>query len=153
LSPQGWPRERRLHPGWSLWPGWWPCVAVILQPLDRDYRHVVGPGFECLSPFCVDPLDRASLRRASSDSALAPASGHLHLDTLVPASWRMGPSRPHHHLQHHGDDPTLVRLGGRLWCVLPHHLQQGHIIPLIPPPSLPSLLDRRWKRLLCRSPQ
>jgi hypothetical protein len=128
---QGRARERWLHPRWSLQPRWRLGVAVILQPLDWDHRHVVGPDSECLPPSCAGPPDRASLRRAPSNSTPAPASEDLHLDTLVPAGWRVGPSCPH------------CRLGAPLWCVLPQHLQHGHVIPLIPPQSL---LDHRWKR-------
>jgi hypothetical protein len=77
--PQGRLRERRLHSRWR------PGVTIILQPLDRDHRHVAGPGPERL-PSYASPPDSASIRRASDDSAsaLAPASGDTHPDTLVP---------------------------------------------------------------------
>jgi hypothetical protein len=72
-------------------------VTVILQHLDRDHRHVAGPGPECLPPSYAGPPDRASLQRApdDSDSAPAPATGDPHSD-----SWRVGPSCPCRRLQH-----------------------------------------------------
>jgi hypothetical protein len=110
--PQGWPREQRLHSGWR------PGVTIILQPLDRNHRHVAGPGPERL-PSYANPPNSASLRRASDDSTSdpAPASRDTHPDTLVPTSWRVGPILPRCRLQHHGND-TPLQLGGRLRCVL-----------------------------------
>jgi hypothetical protein len=37
------PSQGRLHPRWSLRPGWRPSVAIILQPPNRNHLHVVGP--------------------------------------------------------------------------------------------------------------
>jgi hypothetical protein len=84
--PQGQQRGWRLHLRWSPRLGWWLDVA--------------GPGPECLPSFVVGPSDSASLWRAFDASLrcatddfgsnLAPTPGDPHLDTLVPASWRMG---------------------------------------------------------------
>jgi len=114
--PQGRPWERRLLSWWSLRPGWRPRVAVILQPLDRDHRHVAGPGTECLPSLGTGAPHCTSLRHASDaslqcasrapGSASAPAPGAPPLDALVPAGWRLGQRLPRCCLQHHGDDPT-----------------------------------------------
>jgi hypothetical protein len=94
-------------------------VAIVLQPLDRDHRHVAGLGTEYLpSPDAGSP-DCASLQCASdtslwrvcnatnsaSGSAPAPAPRHPRLDDLVLAGWRLGQRLPRRSLQHHGDDP------------------------------------------------
>jgi hypothetical protein len=85
---------------------------------------MAGPGPECLPSFVVGPSDSASLRRASDASlrcatddfgfTLAPTPEDPHLDTLVLARWRMVLCLSCRRLQHHGDDPTPLRLGGRL---------------------------------------
>jgi hypothetical protein len=88
-------------------------VAVILQLLDRDHRHVAGPGTECLPSSGACPPDCTSLRHASLrctrralGSARAPVPGDPHLDALVPAGRWLGQRLPRCCFQHHGDDPT-----------------------------------------------
>jgi hypothetical protein len=123
-------------------------VAVILQPLDRDHRHVAGPGTECLPSSGAGPPDCTSLRRASlrcpcraPGPARAPAPGDPHLDALVPAGRWLGQRLPRCCLQHHGDDPTPFRLGDRLRCLVPHHSHDRHALSLSSPlPSHPSLI-------------
>jgi hypothetical protein len=155
--PQGQPWGWRLLSWWSLRPGWRPGVVVFLQSLDRDHRHVAGPDPECLSPPGTGPPNCASLwlasdafiwrARCTSGSAPAPAPGEPHLDVLIPAGWRLGQRLPRRRFQHHGDDPSFLRLGDRLWCLLPHHSLRRHALSL-PSPSFPSsLLDRCWERL------
>jgi hypothetical protein len=125
-------------------------VAVLLQPLDRDHRHVAGPGTECLPSPGTGPPNYTSLRHAPDaslrcarralGSARAPAPGDPHLDDLVSTSWRVGQRLPRCCFQHHGDDPSLLRLGDRLWCLIPHPLPlQARSLALIPPfPLTPS---------------
>ena len=148
--PQGRPWERRLLSWWSLRPGWRPRVAVILQPLDRDHRHVAGPGTEYPPSPGASPPDYTSLRRTSlwcsrraPGSAPAPAPGDPHLDALVPAGRWLGQRLPCCCLQHHGDDPTPLRLGDRLRCLVPHHSHGRHALSLSLPPPLSPILDRR----------
>jgi hypothetical protein len=105
---------------------------------------VVGPGSSGLPSPGAGPPDCATLRRAShaslqrayiaSGSAPTPALGYPH-DNLVPAVWRLGPRLPQCRLQHHGDDPSFLRLGDRLWCLLPHHSHYRHALPLPSPHS------------------
>jgi hypothetical protein len=154
--PQGRPWGWRILSWWSLRPGWRPRVAVRLQPLDRDHRHVAGPGTQCLPSPGTCPPDYTSLRHApdaslrcarrAPGSARAPAPGDTHLDALVPAGWRLGQRLPRCCLQHHGDDPTPLRLGDRLRCLVPHHSHDRHALSLSSPPPLSPILDRRWKR-------
>jgi hypothetical protein len=122
--PQGRPWGWWPLSWWSLRPGWRPRVAVLLQPLDRDHRHVAGPGTKCLPSPGASPPDCTSLRHApdaslrhachAPGSARAPAPGDPHLDDLVPTGWRVGQRLPRCFFQHHGDDPSLLRLGDRL---------------------------------------
>jgi hypothetical protein len=87
-------RRWRSLSWWSLRPRWRPCVAVLLQPLDRDHRHVAGPGSACLPSPSVGPPDCTSLWHAldaslwcahrAPGSARAPAPGDPRLDDLVP---------------------------------------------------------------------
>jgi hypothetical protein len=153
LLPQGRPWRWRLLSWWSLRPGWRPRVAVILQPLDRDHRHVAGPGTECLPSSGACTPDCTSLRHASlwctrraPGSVRAPVPGDPHLDALVPADRWLGQRIPRCCLQHHGDDPTPLRLGDRLRCFVPHHSHDRHALSLSSPPPLSPILDRRWKR-------
>jgi hypothetical protein len=157
--PWGW----QILSWWSLRPGWQPRMAVFLQPLDRDHRHVAGPGTECLPSLGADPPDCTSLRHApdaslrcarrAPGSARAPAPGDPHLDALVPAGWRLGQRLPRSCLQHHGDDPTPLRLGDRLRCLVPHHSHDRHALSL----SSPSPLTHPRLSLetvpLCQTPQ
>jgi hypothetical protein len=115
-------------------------VAVLLQPLDRDHRHVDGPGTECPPSLGAGPPDCTSLRHAPAasvrcarrapGSARSPAPGDPHLDDLVPAGWRLGQRLPRCCFQHHGYDPSLLRLRDRLWCLLPYHSHCMHALPL-----------------------
>jgi hypothetical protein len=88
--PQGRPWGWRTLSWWSLRPGWRPRVVVLLQPLERDHRHVAGPGTECIPPPGAGPPDCTSLRHApdaslrcarrAPGSARAPAPGDPHLN-------------------------------------------------------------------------
>jgi hypothetical protein len=119
--PQGRPWGWWILSWWSLRPGWRSRVAVRLQPLDRDHRHVARPGTECLPSLGAGPPDRTLLRHAldaslrcarrTPVSACAPAPGDPHLDDVVPTGWRLGQRLPRCCLQHHGDDPSPLRLG------------------------------------------
>jgi hypothetical protein len=55
-------------------------MAVLLQPLDWDHRHVAGPGTECLSSPGTGPPECTSLRHAPDASLRcahrAPGSAH-----------------------------------------------------------------------------
>jgi hypothetical protein len=147
--PQGRPWGWWLLSWRSLRPGWRPGMAIILQSLDRDHRHVAGSGPECL-PFPGAGLpDCSPLRRAShaSDSTPVLAPRNPHLNDMVPAGWRLGQRLPRRRVQHHGDDPSVLRLGDRLWCLLPHHSHHRHTLPLPSPTFFSSIIDRRWKRL------
>jgi hypothetical protein len=126
-------------------------VAVLLQPLDRNHRHVAGPGTECLPSLSAGPPDCTSLRHApdaslwcarrAPGSARAPAPGDPHLDDLVPAGWRLGQRLPRRCFQHHDDDPSLLRLGDRLRCLIPHHSHCRHALSLSSPlPSHPTVV-------------
>jgi hypothetical protein len=106
---------------------------------------VVGPGTECLPSPGAGPPDCTSLRHASDaslwcacrapSSARAPTFGDPHLDDLVPTGWRVGQRLPRCCFQHHGDDPSLLRLGDRLWCLIPHHSHCRHALSLSSPLS------------------
>jgi hypothetical protein len=123
-------------------------MAVLLQPLDRDHRHVAGPGTECLPSLCVGPPDCTALRHApdtslwcarrASVSARTPAPGDPHLDDFVPAGWRLGQRLPRCCLQHHGDDPSpsdWVIDSGASYHTTP---RQARSLALTPLPSHPS---------------
>jgi hypothetical protein len=47
----------------------------------------------------------------------------------------IGPCHPRRCFQHHSDGPTLIRLGHRLRCFLPHHPHCRHALSLPPPHS------------------
>jgi hypothetical protein len=118
---------------------WRPGVVVVLQPLDRDHLHVARSDLGCrpASSSYVGPPDGAPLRHTPMTPAPPPLPppGTRHPVTMVPAGWRVGLNLPRRRLQHHGDDITPLRLGGRLRRVLPHHLHPRHIISL-PSPSI-----------------
>jgi hypothetical protein len=105
---------------------------------------VAGLGPTCLPSPGAGPPDCATLRRAShaslrhaclaSDSTPTPAPGDPH-DDLVPAVWRLGQRLPRRRFQHRGDDPSFLRLGDRLWSLLPHHSHYRHALPLPSPLS------------------
>jgi hypothetical protein len=120
-------------------PGVVPPVGLVARHGHHSTTHRLGPSpcgramLRVPSALGRRPSSSCSLRCAPPTSPQLPASGTSTPDTLVSAGWRVGPNRPRRRFQHHGDDTTPVQLGGRLWCVLPHHLQHGHVIPLIPP--------------------
>jgi hypothetical protein len=126
------------------------------------HRHVVGPGTECLPSLGAGPPDCTSLRHAPVASlqcarrapgfARAPAPGDPHLDALVPAGWRLGQRLPRCCLQHHGDNPTPLRLGDRLRCLVPHHSHDRHALSLSSPP-LTHPRSSLETVPLCQSPQ
>jgi hypothetical protein len=91
--PQGRPWGWRTLSWWSLRSGWRPRVAVLLQPLDRDHRHVAGPGTECPSSLGAGPPNCTSLRHAPDASVRcahhAPGSAPALLPpgTPTPTTW------------------------------------------------------------------
>jgi hypothetical protein len=87
--------------------------------------------------------DGVPLRCASDDSgsALPPASGDSHPDTLVPVVWRVGLSIPRRLLQHHGDDTTPSDRVVDSVVSTPPPPWARYLAPITP--FLPSLLDRR----------
>jgi hypothetical protein len=140
-------------------------LAVVLQPLDRHHLHVAGPGPQHFpssgagagSPDYAAHQWHASIWRATSDPAPAPAFGAVYHDTMVPVRCRLGPYRLRLRLrlQHHGFGPTAFRLGHRLRCLLSHHPYHRHALSLTPTSSHTPYLDRRWEQFhsfghLCR---
>jgi hypothetical protein len=122
-----------------------PLVVVPSAGVEaRHGRHSITPGqgpSPCgrARPTCLPspgPPDCATLRRAclASDSAPTPAPGDPYND-LVPDVWRLGQRLPRRRFQHHSDDPSFLRLGDRLWCLLPHHSHYRHALPLPSPHS------------------
>jgi hypothetical protein len=116
----------------AMWPGQAPSASRPSAPALLTAPHYDMPP---TPPYGVPP-----------GSARVPAPGDPHLDDLVPAGWRLGQRLPRRCLQHHGDDPSLLRLGDRLWCIIPHHSHCRHALSLSSPPFLSPILDRRWKR-------
>jgi hypothetical protein len=85
-----------------MWPGQAPSASHPPVP-----ALLIVPPLWRTSDVC---LRHTSIRRASDDpgSASAPASGYPHHDSLVPASWSLGPASLATAYKHHGVGPTLI---------------------------------------------
>jgi hypothetical protein len=120
----------------GFWPSWSrrrSRVTVLLQPLDQNHLHMAWPDHGCfhIASTQIDSphhaLPQCSYTLGASSSTLTSASSLAPRDYnpthSVPVGQWMGPAVPRRLVHHHGDDATshLVRLGGGLRSLLPHH--------------------------------
>jgi hypothetical protein len=137
-SSRGGPPDRGGGQAWSsFYNPWTGTIAMWLGQAPRTSRPL-APTLLIAPPYGVPPTPPYGMPPT-------PAPGDPH-DDLVPAIWRLGQRLPRRRFQHHGDHASFLRLGDRLWCLLPHHSHYRHALSLPSPPFLSSFIDRRRKR-------
>jgi hypothetical protein len=121
----------------AMWPGQALRASRPLAPALLTAPHY---GMPLTPPYGVPVMPQAPpafLPPGPPPRRLGPhrlAGGTTPPSLLLSAPWRIG------------DDPSLLRLGDRLWCLIPHHSHCRHALSLSSPPFLSPILDHRWKQ-------